>query len=48
MIAKRARYSIVEDRIKIIVEGGFGLDGQRTLEEYLRGIAHNFVWIIKF
>jgi len=39
---KRLKYREADERIKTIVEGGFGEGGERTIIEYLRGLAHNF------
>ena len=39
---KRRKYQRADERIRVIVEGGFGEDGERTTIEYLCGLAHNF------
>lgn len=39
---KRNNYQEIDQQIRNIVEGGFGVGGRRTLIEYLRGIAHNY------
>lgn len=39
---KRSKYREADERIQSIVEGGFGEGGERTIIEYLRGLAQNF------
>lgn len=39
---KRSKFRKTDDRILDTVEGGFGEGGERTIIEYLRGLAENF------